>query len=370
MILSKIDYYEYKGEENYWEIKDVNFALLNLVIGLNAAGKTRLLNVISGLARILSKKNPILFNNGYWKAEFRDNKNNDLYEYNLEISDKLVVSEEMIENGKMVLKRDGNKSHIFSYVNSEMMDFSPPMNELTLHVRRDTKEFPFLEKLLEWASSFHGYKFTEGSPSQITIPSGTDALLESLSTTPYLLAEALKVKNIEEAIIEDFTSIGYPIEKVFVEPEKLPGFLGDIFISSVKEKDLTCFTKQISMSQGMYRAFSLIVIIEYLLSLKKESTVAIDDIGEGLDYDRSSKITKLIFNKIKGSDIQLIATSNDRFLINSVDLTYLNLLERNGHIVNSYNYSNSSKKFDDFRITGLSNFDFFSGQMYKNWSSN
>lgn len=367
MILSKIDYSEFKENENYWEIHNASFGQLNLIVGLNATGKTRLLNVINGLSQILSKKRPNLFESGSFHAEFINKKDSTRYTYNLNIAESKVVSEEMLRNDIIVLKRYANDGEIFSDTDGEIKKYSPPVTELTVHVRRDTKEYPFLEKLLEWATNFHGYRFTEFSPKSISIPVNVSpsVYLEDLSTIPYLLAEALKMPNVKEAIIEDFSSIGYPIEKVVVESEKLPGTLGDIFLSSVKEKDLLCFTKQINMSQGMYRAFSLVVIVEYLLTLGTESTVAIDDIGEGLDFDRSSKITKLIFDKIKDTNIQLIATSNDRFLINSIDINYLNLLERSGHVVYAYNCENSKEKFEDFKITGLNNFDFFSGRMYK-----
>ncbi len=370
MFLSRINYLEFKDQKNFWEIKDVNFEHLNLIVGLNATGKTRLLNIISGLSKILLKKVPKLFKSGNWTAEFFNNS--DSYVYSLELADSHVLSETMMKNGKIVLERYGDNGRILSVTEDKMKEYAPPTTELTLHVRRDTKEYPFLEKILEWANSFHGYRFTEINPTQVSVPSIPDAFtyLDDLGTIPYLLKDAFNIPGVKEAIIEDFSLIGYPIEEVIVESERLPGLPSDVFLSSVKEKDLLCFTKQINMSQGMYRAFSLVVIIEYLLALKKESTVAIDDIGEGLDFDRSSKITKLIFDKLVDSNIQLIATSNDRFLINSVNINHLNLLERNGHVVTSFNYKNSKKRFEDFKITGLNNFDFFSGRMYKNWSNN
>jgi len=43
----------------------------------------------------------------------------------------------------------------------------------------------------------------------------------------------------------------------------------------------------------------------------------------------------------------------------------LNVLDRQGHIVNSYNYRNSQQKFEEFALTGLSVFDFYSHKMYK-----
>ncbi|MCP5046331.1 MAG: hypothetical protein GY940_04110 [bacterium] len=87
--------------------------------------------------------------------------------------------------------------------------------------------------------------------------------------------------------------------------------------------------------------------------------------GEGLDYERSNAVTGLLLKKLGNSKIQFIATSNDRFMINAMDIENLNLLERNGHVVESYNYLNSKEMFEEFKITGLNNFDFFMGKMYK-----
>jgi hypothetical protein len=369
MILTSIDFYESKGKDTYWDIRNVHFGMFNLVIGLNATGKTRLLNVISNLVKMLSRKTPVLLN-GSWKLKYKDRKTDDVYHYNLDISDRIVNLEEIKINQKSVLEREKENGKIFSYISNTMIDFHPPERELTLYVRRDVKEFPFLEEILTWTSNFHGYMFSTTNPHQITIPNSVDALLENLSTTPYLLLEAMKDPEIIQTIIEDFSLIGYPIDTASVERTRFPGVPGDVFVSVVKEKDLACKTSQMQMSQGMYRAFSLVVIIQYLLKLRQECTVVIDDLGEGLDFERSSKITTLLFEKIKNSDIQLIVTSNDRFLINAVDMQYINLLERNGHVVDAYNYVNSKEKFDDFRLTGLNTFDFFRGKMYQEWGEN
>lgn len=66
MILTKIDFYENKENGNYWEIKDVNLDMFNLIIGLNATGKTRLVNAIARFARTLTgKKSHLKDGNGY-----------------------------------------------------------------------------------------------------------------------------------------------------------------------------------------------------------------------------------------------------------------------------------------------------------------
>lgn len=366
MIITKLNYHENVGKDTYWEIKDLNFSGLNLVIGLNATGKTRLVNLISNFAKIISKKRRFSCD-GSWDLEFQKNKNVK-YKYKLEIINGEIVFEELKKGIKTLLKRKQEKGEIYSYASKKMMEINPPKTELTLNVRRDVKEFPFLEDLFEWADNFLGYKFTSVRPDEVLVPvssSPQKEILENLGTTPYLLKKALNDKKIINSIINDFKSIGYPLQKVNVKSTILPGFPNPALLVSVKENDLKCEVDQTGMSQGMYRAFSLVVIIQHLLTIKKKCTVVIDNLGEGLDFQRSSGLTKILVKKLENRDIQLIMTSNDRFLINTVNLKYLNLLEREGHTVKAYNYQNSKKIFDEFKYSGLNNFDLFSGKVYK-----
>jgi hypothetical protein len=101
----------------------------------------------------------------------------------------------------------------------------------------------------------------------------------------------------------------------------------------------------------------LTVLFEYLLAKVTSGTVIIDDLGEGLDFERSTKLTKFLLNKNISSKFQVIITSNDRFLINTVDMKNINFLTRKGHIVKAANYSNNKKLFDKYLLSGLNNFD-------------
>ena len=371
MILTQLDFYENKGKETYWEIRNIHFGMFNLVIGLNATGKTRLLNIISTLVTILSKRTPHLVD-GNWSVVFADFTHQKNYEYRLEILNGMVENETLTVDQELKLERRGTHGKMFSATSRKMETFNPPESELTLHVRRDVKEFPFLEDILGWANNFHGYSFAMANPKRIPFPVGLNLFMEDLSTTPYLLQDALQDQETIDTIIKDFSDIGYPVDDVSVKTTRFPGSSEtlEIPVAYVKEKNLACSTSQADMSQGMYRAFSLVVIVQYLRRLRQGCTIVIDDLGEGLDFERSSKIIGLLFEKLQNHPIQLIVTSNDRFLINTVDMEHLNLLERHGHIIDSYNYANSKEKFDAFRFTGLNTFDFLSGKMYKEGSLN
>jgi len=92
---------------------------------------------------------------------------------------------------------------------------------------------------------------------------------------------------------------------------------------------------------------------------KMPSAVLIDDIGEGLDFDRSCKLIKVLIKKAEESRVQLIMATNDRFVMNVVPLQYWSVLQRHGGGSKVLNYDNARARFDEFKFTGMNNFDFF-----------
>jgi hypothetical protein len=126
----------------------------------------------------------------------------------------------------------------------------------------------------------------------------------------------------------------------------------------VKEKNSTARIFQADMSQGMFRALSLIIQFSYNILKKLSTTILIDDIGEGLDFDRSAKLIQLLINIAENSNIQLIMSTNDRYVMNKVPFKYWQVIDRKGGVCKVFNYENSKSIFDDFEYTGLNNFDF------------
>ena len=132
----------------------------------------------------------------------------------------------------------------------------------------------------------------------------------------------------------------------------------------VKEADLIHRTPQHEMSEGMFRSLSLIIHLNYALSAKVPSCILIDDIGEGLDYQRSTTLIELLIDKAKDSSVQLILATNNQFVMNKVDLEYWSVIKREMQKTVFYNYRNAKDVFDQFELTGLDNFDFFSSNYF------
>ena len=114
----------------------------------------------------------------------------------------------------------------------------------------------------------------------------------------------------------------------------------------------------------MFRALSLLIQLNYSLLSKETSCILIDDIGEGLDFERSKALIDLIIKKVEGSNVQLIMTTNDRFTMNKVPLKYWSVIERVPKKSIFYNYHNSKEIFEEFDDLGFNNFDFLSSKFY------
>jgi predicted ATPase len=127
---------------------------------------------------------------------------------------------------------------------------------------------------------------------------------------------------------------------------------------AIKEKDLPGAVEQHTVSQGMFRALSLIIQLNFGLMSRRAACILVDDIGEGLDFERSCAIIDLLRRKARDSAVQLIMSTNDRFVMNKVPLEEWCLLQRTGNKVCVRNYRNSKEAFDRFKVTGLNNFDF------------
>jgi hypothetical protein len=175
----------------------------------------------------------------------------------------------------------------------------------------------------------------------------------------------------KQAVMNDMGEIDYNIEEIGigapVSIRLVSGLPGEMVGLYVREKDLSGITDQHSMSQGMFRALSIVIQVNYSQMTKKSTCILIDDIGEGLDFDRSCRLIDLLRKKAKESNIQLILSTNDRFVMNRVPLEEWSVLQRRGSHVRVRNYENSRELFEEFKFTGLSNFsllemDFLNGQ--------
>lgn len=368
MTLKKIEYSELGGQPDVWGFKGVVLEKVNLLVGQNATGKTRTIAAISWLANMLAGLHPQLLSSGSYTVEFSDS--NDVYQYFLKIEQQKVLFEKLIVNGKVNVERntDGAGELFAEAVGSgQMIKFKISENQLTVFSKRDAIQHPYLEKLFEWANGVRLYAFGTalGKDSGFAVDDINQLQANPRDTSG---AAALLVRGVKDfgesfrsGIVELMSKIGYSLAAIDVAPNPNAGFIPaglPLQMIYAVEKGRTSRIFQPEMSQGMFRVLSLLIQISYNIQKRSATTILVDDIGEGLDFERSSGIIKLIVEAAEKSDMQLVMSTNDRFVMNGVPLKYWQVIKRRGGECVIYSYANSKDIFDEFEFTGLSNFSF------------
>jgi hypothetical protein len=373
MFLSKISYSEYENEGRAWKLEEIDLEDVNLLVGKNATGKTRTINVINGLGNLLAGLQAAIFDSGTYYAEFITDDS--VYKYYLQFIKGKINYEKLLINDEMQFERNNDGvGKIFAYKINIEIDFQVPQNQLVAVSRRDAIQHPYLENLYSWAKGIKYYAF--GSE----LGKDTGVLVNDINNVAVNPRDANQVTGLflngikeygsafSESIVTAMKMIGYDISEVNVNPNPNVSIQGPsgipIYMLNVKETDRDAVVFQNEMSQGMFRVLSLLVQIVYSEFVKNTTTVMIDDIGEGLDYDRSTKIIQLLTTKASEDKFQLIMSTNDKFVMNCVPLKYWQVIQRHGSLCKVFNYRNSKLTFDDFEFTGLSNFDFLSTDFY------
>lgn len=368
MQLETITYAQFEGKPEEWSITDFSFGNINLIVGKNATGKSRTLNIIQALGNLVSGYIKLQFKSGNYKALF--NEDGEKLTYFLKYEKSKVIKEKLVIGSTTKLDRGRRgEGTIYAVKEKRDMKFQAPPSELACVNRRDSVQHPFFEDLHKWGKNLRSYLFGTplGRDHYAVFQKDKEEEKLNLKDTKQTVAIFKKgqkkySKEFVDNIKTDMTKVGFNLDNITVgspisitfqnllEPPQ--GIL-------VKEGDLKGTTDQNSISQGMFRALSLIIQLNYSLLASVPSCILIDDIGEGLDYERASALIKLLIDKAKKSSVQLIMSTNDRFVMNNVPLEYWSIMRRFPNESKIYNYKNSRKQFDDFELTGLNNFDFF-----------
>ena len=387
MKLDQFEYISNRGEPNEWRIDGCQLGNINLIVGKNASGKSKIVRVIYLLSELLCDGGK-LGNRPTRKYEWHllfDKDSEHQTEYFITIENGYITQEKLKIGEKIFLQRDKTgEGRIYAKELDKDIRFQTPTTELAVVKRRDTIQHPFLEDIYKWSSSLRFYEFGTqlGKNTIATLPPTTELLKAKTDTkdSDYVVEIFVLGKRehseFTQRIIDDMNRIGYQIAKIETkvpsffksnisppenldeDSDNLPKFL------YVQEDGLKSVTEQSEISQGMFRALSLFIQINYAILSDQPSCIIIDDIGDGLDFQRSSAIIKLLIEKAKTGLVQLIMTTNDENIMNGVPLEYWSVIERQPGVAKLHNYSNSPEQFEQFKHIGLNNFDFFASEFY------
>lgn len=390
MYLKSLSFSKIPTNGEGWSFMNCIFNNINLIAGKNASGKTRLLKATNTLVRLLLN-DKVKTQNEFelkWELNLQDAEDDILYEFSYKKGQ--ILNETLKINNTLYLTRDDAGKGFIRYEGIEQdVDFEVEKDKIVIASKRDKKQHPFLEKIFKWANSVFLYTFSSQLGRNTLM-----AIKQELELNEDELAEITKDdegvvpkfelgckrfgKTFKEKVIEDFNKLGYSLEDIDITtpPDFTDGELkGFPFpfplpnIIYVVEKGVKDKIFQGDISQGMFRVLSLIIQITYLeFNLESSYTILIDDIGEGLDFERATKVIKFLVEKAEKLEgkLQLVMTTNDRFVMNNVPLKYWTVVDRANGKINFYSQKTHRELFERFQEIGLNNFDFFSGEYYKN----
>lgn len=384
MKLYSIEYTEF-GEETFaWVLNELALIDINLIVGKNATGKSRVLRVIYGLAQLIEgTRSPSSLISGHYKAIFTQSSNSEFNQvpnitYSLQIHAGAVTQESLFVGNDEKLSRglDG-RGKIYFEKNNAHIDVQIPQNLLAASSRRDSQQHSYFEYLHSWAKTVKLFEFNKTQTNEATSFEGKltlDAiekgqLQNHLHATIKLGKEHFR-RDFTSPILRDMKKIGYNLSDFGLTP--VVGLASNIKFSNsldtlyITEDGIDKKIMQNELSDGMLRALATLVHLHFIMLQKKFGCVLIDDIGEGLDFDRATKLISVVIELAEKSFFQLIMTTNDRFVMNNVSLDYWTILQRDFGKIQVFNKRNANNIFTDFEEYGFNNFDLFAKGFFLN----
>lgn len=372
MIIEKIKYSRYLNSAREWRIvgKDdidnedyADFGNINLFIGKNAAGKSRALVAIYDLAALIAGKQTVENTTYHTQAfDFIFDHDGDKYRYILQFEERNILEEKLFVNGAEVL----NRKNGFLLVNGQKIDVSSNIfaSQLLIGHKNPNKSYYFQE-LINWGCSLRRLRFSDEIEKNkyietLEVLKDEDSRVDDLGVIipVFYWGQKLYGQTFVGEILECMNELGYDLTDIEIKKNRQG------YCINVEESGRYKVSQQ-EMSQGMFRAFAFFSLLIFAKRRDLSICILIDDIGEGLDHERSKSLINMVIRKVYNTQIQYFMSTNDRYVMNMVHLKYWSIIERIGSKAVFYNIENSQKNFEDFKYTGLNNFDFFTTDFYR-----
>ena len=369
MRIVSVNYIQWEQTPREWKVEGLQLGPTNLLVGTNATGKSKVVRILAGLAILLSGERKIALLSGSYDVTF--DHEGKIFRYELGIKDSKIIRENLSIDGEARLERgEGGQGRLWAEKVGQFMDFQIPDTELTVLARRDPIQHSFFQPLNDWGKSMYQYHFSTlmGKDRLGVIDARKPAagVLDPRDPNQiigiYRKGQQVFGEKFKDAIKRDMGEVGYLIDDVGTQRpiSVIPQNQATVIALYVKETGLGEITDQVEMSQGMFRALAMLIQLNFSEMTQRAGWVLVDDVGEGLDFERSCNLTKLLMKKAEASSKQLIMTTNDRFLMNATPAESWTVLRRVGQTLKVHNYENSKARFEELRSTGMNAPDFFS----------
>ena len=135
-------------KEAFWELSQpIPLQEVNLLVGKNAVGKSKVIEAISKIVNYILQLVEIREFDFLSSSTLEFEDNGSMIKYQFAYADGVITEEKLRVDQTDLLERNTQETLLHGE------NINPPENKLTLHVRRDTKQYPYFEKIVSSPAS-------------------------------------------------------------------------------------------------------------------------------------------------------------------------------------------------------------------------
>jgi len=331
----KLESLSFKNNKTGWNIKDINFDDLTLLVGASGVGKTQILHALKKLSSIARGRSynglewRVSFsqdNKMYsWKGQFKTVQEADINVFEINDIEYEIINESLSEGETNIFTRDTSKL-VYNNKETVKLDASKSAVELLKEESLVEPVYKAFRKLYQLNSENRGIIF-----NSIIRNSKKSTMCLSDIKNSEALTPILKIFFLKKNKLKEFEIIQERFKEIFPLVEKIDITLGILFneetypVLRMKEKGVDAWIFQNEISSGMYRSLSQIIT----LTLAEDGDVIlIDEFENGLGVNCIDQLAELV--TYPESNIQVIMTSHHPYIINTIPYSRWKIVTRKG----------------------------------------
>lgn len=331
----RITSFSYKNRKTAWNIKDLQFNGLTLLVGASGVGKTQILNALCDLVRI---SQGLSLNGAEWSVSFKHDGNDYLWEGAFTVVDdnQFETIPAVMPSGVIEYERLVKDGYALIERNTENLIFK---GSQTVKLETNKSAIALLKQENDIAPVAKAF-------SRVYM---LNTMNNAIRISPFITKGDTTVGNVEE--VREIISVT-PIEKLFLlYKNKLPefdeivakfkaifpfvdevGFTTSLTVSKatfpvlqIKEKDVNEWIMQLQISSGMFRTLSHITAMTLA---KNGDVILIDEFENSLGVNCIEEVADLVL--YPETDLQFVVTSHHPYVINNIDYVKWKIVTRKG----------------------------------------
>jgi predicted ATPase len=337
----RIEKLYYRNHVTGWELSPMEFGDVNLLVGVSGVGKTKILEAIRSLQKIVVGS--IRNNNGVeWDISFSIAPDkNYRWKGKVNILNNYLETEALFLNNCCITSRnDGiikfedqimpKLSQLESLIRIFKLEdkIIPVIHGISLIVDSQTQH----RKRSRGSSSFNSSSNSNKKNDKLSL---SDIRNASDSLGDMLRLLKINYRDVFDRVKADFINIFPQVEDFRISTQYLKLQMNEtpfpVFSLDIKELNVDRWITQPNISTGMLKTLTHIVEI-YLLA--EGSILLIDEFENSLGVNCIDVVTELLSDR---KDIQFIITSHHPYIINKIPMQYWKIITRKGSVVTATN---------------------------------